>query len=122
MGNNIKCHRDSAELAVQFIRPNNRCGPNGECVSAACMIFNGLTFYPERSSAGFCIQAGGETMGLAYIEKYILAIKEKPWDFVNRWDYIMSSRWAQQDSPEVLSCEFFLHRRSCAKQRYDMVR
>merc|ERR1719174_2019999 len=47
-------------------------------------------------------------MSLAYIELYILAIRKiKPWLYINRWDFILSTRWAQQDSPEVLTCESF---------------
>jgi len=107
-GGATECKRDSAELAVMFNRPNNRCGPKGECMNAVCVTFNGLSFYPESSSAGFCIHAGTEMMSVAYIEKYILAVRRNhPWDFRNRWDQIMSTRWAQRDSPGILTCESF---------------
>lgn len=95
------CKRDSANLATRNIRPTNRCGKTGECLDKACVIFNGKSFYPENSPAGFCIRAGAGEMGLNYIEFAINAIKG------NHWDWIYSARWAQQDSPEVLTCQSF---------------
>jgi len=100
------CRRDSANLAVRYIRPPNRCGPHGECLGKSCVIFNAAgsntgTFYPENSTAGFCIPAGSKVFGLGYIEHTILSIR------LNYWDWIMATRWAQQDSPEVLTCQSF---------------
>merc|ERR1719247_674313 len=102
------CLRDSINLAVNYIRPGNRCWEGGVCArggdKASCLAFNRAKWYPAYGQDGFCITAGPmmpHEHQSAYIEKIFAAIP------LARKDWMPAIKWAQTDSPSRYMCDSF---------------